>query len=290
MSSSPDSMIFIGMPIWNCEKTIRRAIESVLSQKHTNWILYISDNYSSDKTFEIAREYSKLDERIILFRQEENIGPERNFLHVLENSAGEFFKFHASDDWLGPDYLGECISRLDKFNEAVGVCTIDGWDWEYENGFQLNYFSLEGKQSERFSLLRKNCWRSNGLFYGVFRRKEFMEAAKFLKDECKFLNPDWIILARLIKLGDVLRTQKGDLVLGSKGASNSDPLYWWKQLHTTTQKLLPYRNFVTLISEGKQRITYRSRAEIYLWVFEMYVNHYKGLLSVLIRARPRYKK
>lgn len=290
MSNSPNSMIFIGMPIWNCEETIRRAIESIINQEHTNWILYISDNHSSDKSFEIAGQYSKVDDRIILFRQEENIGPERNFLHVLENSVGEFFKFHASDDWLSPDYLGECISRLEAFNGAMGVCTIDGWDWEYENRSHLNYFSLEGKQNERFSSLRKNCWRSNGVFYGVFRRKEFMEAARFLKSDVKFLNPDWIVLARLIKLGDVLRTQKGDLVLGSKGASNSDSLHWWKQLETIKQKLLPYRHFVTLISEGNQRITYRSRAEIYLWVFEMYVNHYKGLLSILSGAHQGLKK
>lgn len=290
MSSSSDSMIFIGMPIWNCETTIRRAIESVLSQVHKNWILFISDNHSSDKSFEIASEYSKLDDRIILFRQEVNIGPERNFLYVLENSVGEFFKFHASDDWLSPDYLSECISGLDRFDTAVGVCSIDGWDWEYENGFQLNCFTLEGKQSERFSLLRKNCWRSNGVFYGVFRRKEFMDAARFLNGEFNFLNPDWIVLAKLIKSGDVLRTQKGDLVLGSKGASNSDPLHWWKQLNSIRQKLLPYRNFITLISEGEQKITFRSRLEIYLWVFEMYINHYKGLLSVLIRGHTRYKK
>jgi glycosyltransferase involved in cell wall biosynthesis len=285
-----EPLVFIGMPIWNCEATLRISLESIIRQEYINWKLFISDNHSTDNSFQIARDFSKLDHRITLFRQEENIGPERNFLHVLENSEGDFFKFQASDDVLSPDYLTECIALLELNKRAVGACVIDGWDWEFESNSQLNTFSLAGKQNQRFSALRENCWRSNGVFYGVYRRLDFLEAAKHLNSRVKLLNPDWLVLARLIKVGEIVRSKKGHLILGSKGVSNSDSLHWWKQLDTAKQKLLPYRFFITLLAEGTQRITHRSRFVIYLWVFGMYVNHYKGVLMVLIGAHSGLKK
>jgi glycosyltransferase involved in cell wall biosynthesis len=49
--SSP--AVSIGLPVFNGEKSVRKTIESVLSQTFKNFELIISDNASTDSTYEI---------------------------------------------------------------------------------------------------------------------------------------------------------------------------------------------------------------------------------------------
>jgi len=69
----------IGMPVYNGELFIERAIESILAQTFTDFELIISDNASTDSTQEICQNFSKKDDRIRIFKQEKNIGVHRNF-------------------------------------------------------------------------------------------------------------------------------------------------------------------------------------------------------------------
>lgn len=53
----------IGMPVWNSEQFVRRAIEAILSQSFTDFELIISDNASTDSTQEICEAYAASDAR-----------------------------------------------------------------------------------------------------------------------------------------------------------------------------------------------------------------------------------
>lgn len=284
MSGQIEPIVFIGMPIWNCEETLEKAIQSVVNQEYKNWRLFISDNFSTDSSWSLALRYSQLDSRVTVIQQSVNIGAEKNFCFVLEKSYGDFFKFHASDDVLSPDYLSECVISLIKSDLAVGACTTDGWDWEFAINSKLNSFSLSGPQFQRFYGLRKNCWKSNGIFYGVYRRKDFLCAALPILQKESQLAPDWLILARLVKVGEIVRTLKGHLILGSNGISSSDPFHWWNQLTSFSRKLFPYKDFVFNIRKGDYVVTFRSQIQITAWVLHLYYNHYKGLISIFRRA------
>ena len=63
----------IGMPVYNGEKFIREAIDSLLAQTFSDFELIISDNCSTDKTQEICKEYASKDPRVKYLRQIENI-------------------------------------------------------------------------------------------------------------------------------------------------------------------------------------------------------------------------
>ena len=56
--------ISIGMPVYNGEKYIKGAIDSLLAQTFTDFELIISDNCSTDKTSQICNEYALKDSRI----------------------------------------------------------------------------------------------------------------------------------------------------------------------------------------------------------------------------------
>ena len=86
------------MPVFNGEKFIKNAIDSILSQTFKNFELIISDNASTDSTSKICEEYALKDNRIRYFRQSQNFGAVKNFQFVLEQAKCEYFMWTAADD------------------------------------------------------------------------------------------------------------------------------------------------------------------------------------------------
>lgn len=115
--SSP--LISIGLPVYNGEKYIQEAVNSILSQSYENFELIISDNASSDNTENICREFCQKDERIRYSRHGYNIGAVPNFNSVLNLSRGKYFKWAAHDDVICPDYLARCVQILERRKEVV---------------------------------------------------------------------------------------------------------------------------------------------------------------------------
>ena len=62
------STVAVWMPIYQEAKHLAKAIESVLGQTFQDLTLYISDNHSTDGSFEIACGYAKLDARVVVMR------------------------------------------------------------------------------------------------------------------------------------------------------------------------------------------------------------------------------
>lgn len=111
------------MPVYNGEKYIRQALDSLLAQDYGNFELIISDNASTDGTHEICREYLAKDSRIKYFRNEKNMGAAWNFERVFRLSQGKYFMWAAHDDLWAPNYVSECVRVLEQSPEAVLCCS-----------------------------------------------------------------------------------------------------------------------------------------------------------------------
>jgi glycosyltransferase involved in cell wall biosynthesis len=116
--------ISIGMPVYNGEKFIRKAIDSLLAQTMTDFELIISDNASTDNTEAICQEYVVRDSRVRYVRQDENMGARANFQYVLDQALGEFFIWAAHDDSCHPEMLSICATMLD-LNPDIILCISD---------------------------------------------------------------------------------------------------------------------------------------------------------------------
>lgn len=112
-SSAPGHIptVSIGMPVYNGDKYIREALDSLLAQSFTDFELVISDNASTDDTQAICEEYARSDVRIRYVRQSENKGAFANFKFVLDEAIGEHFMWAAADDFWSPNWIEE-LSRL----------------------------------------------------------------------------------------------------------------------------------------------------------------------------------
>lgn len=106
-------MVSIGLPVFNGDNYLEKAIESILAQTVRDLELVISDNSSTDRTGEICQSYAARDHRVRYFRNEANIGGGRNFNRVLELASGKYFKWHAHDDVITPDFLEKCLAVLE---------------------------------------------------------------------------------------------------------------------------------------------------------------------------------
>ena len=94
-----EKKISVLMGIYNCAGTLADAIDSILAQTYTNWELILCDDGSSDDTYAVAQDYqSRFPEKIILLKNEKNMGLNYTLNHCLEHATGEFIARMDGDD------------------------------------------------------------------------------------------------------------------------------------------------------------------------------------------------
>jgi glycosyltransferase involved in cell wall biosynthesis len=109
----------VGLPVYNGERHLRRALDTLLSQEFGDFEVVVSDNASTDGTSDICREYAERDRRVRYHRYETNIGLFPNFNRAFALARAPYFKWATHDDWLEPSFLGSCVEVLDRDPSTV---------------------------------------------------------------------------------------------------------------------------------------------------------------------------
>jgi glycosyltransferase involved in cell wall biosynthesis len=172
--------VSIGMPSYNAEAFIGKAIKSVLDQTYKNIELIICDDLSDDNTEGIIRSIN--DPRIKFIRNEKRLGIAGNFNNCLSRSTGDYFCIFNDDDLMCPDNIEKKVNVLDN-NKNVGmvfsfVGVIDkngrdidvGWprflgaDFIKPGREWFNSLLLENNVCTSSALIRKECFDKLGGF------------------------------------------------------------------------------------------------------------------------------
>ena len=82
--------ISVLMGIYNCEDTLVSAVRSIQNQTYGNWELILCDDGSADGTFALAEQLAKKDGRIVLLKNERNLGLNKTLNRCLAAATGEF--------------------------------------------------------------------------------------------------------------------------------------------------------------------------------------------------------
>lgn len=125
------------------EKYLRKQIESILRQTHKNLKIYISDDKSSDKKVaEILKEYEKKDNRIKLYIQPKNLGYNKNFEFLLQQSTANYIMFSDHDDIWGKEKVEKSLKKIKEENVDMVYCNCRQVD---EDGVVLqdDYFKYK---------------------------------------------------------------------------------------------------------------------------------------------------
>jgi glycosyltransferase involved in cell wall biosynthesis len=105
---------------YNSSAYVRQAIESVLAQGFADFEYFISDDCSTDNTWEIIQDYR--DPRIKAWRNERNLGEYPNRNKTLAKAKGEYIIWIDGDDVLYPHGLEFMVRMLDAFPSSAMLC------------------------------------------------------------------------------------------------------------------------------------------------------------------------
>ena len=127
-----NNLVSIITPCFNSEKFISQSIQSVIDQTYTNWEMIIVDDFSNDKTVEIIEKFSKIDNRIQLFKLDKNSGAgvARNF--AIQKSSGNFIAFLDADDLWKPEKLQKQLDFMKLYDFPFTFSFYETID-EYSN-------------------------------------------------------------------------------------------------------------------------------------------------------------
>lgn len=103
MQDSKKPLITVAIPVFNGEKEIADAIQSVLNQTYLDFELVVIDDCSTDQTLNVARSFS--DPRIRIMENEVNLGYIGNFNRTVNEAKGMYLKILCHDDVIVPNCL-----------------------------------------------------------------------------------------------------------------------------------------------------------------------------------------
>jgi glycosyltransferase involved in cell wall biosynthesis len=103
------------IPVYNVEKTLRRCVESILTQTMQDFEIVLVNDGSEDGSGKICDEYKERDNRIkVIHKYNEGLGPTRNAGFAL--AQGKYIYHCDSDDWIEKNMLEEMVKVAEENN------------------------------------------------------------------------------------------------------------------------------------------------------------------------------
>lgn len=115
--------ISIILPVYNGEKRISAAIESIINQTYTNFQLIIVNDCSQDNTLNIITDYSKRDKRILVINNEQNQKLPKSLNIGFKKAEGEYLTWTSDDNTYSRDALRTMADFLDSHPKIDMVYT-----------------------------------------------------------------------------------------------------------------------------------------------------------------------
>lgn len=178
------SRISLLIAVYNAETTLRRCLDSLLRQTHTDWQAVCIDDCSADGSLAILREYAGRDRRFTVLHLSENGGQAHARNMGLTKVAGSIVMFLDSDDWLADDALATLSQTFDEHPETdavlLRVVNVNGGQ---EEEYPMKPFDrLAGQEAFRLSL----DWTIHGIYAArrsVYDRYPYDETCRAYSDD-----------------------------------------------------------------------------------------------------------
>jgi protein O-GlcNAc transferase len=178
MGLKSDPSVTIGIPVYNEEKYVEETINSAINQTYNNLKIIISDNCSTDNTFEIIKGIVSKHENVIAKRQLINIGAAENFRYLSQNANTDFFCWLSGHDILHKDYITDAV-RIFKENPELSLVYPKSKQID-EKGTIMSIDTYSDIETTNLDFIRGPLKVANNLIYGTPVHGLFK--TKFLKE------------------------------------------------------------------------------------------------------------
>lgn len=184
--------ISIIMPVYNGERFLREAIESVLNQQFDGTFeLLISDDQSTDGTAAILAGYVAAQPDVIkVFYNLNNLGCSSNSISIAKQAKGKYFAFCDADDiWIDPLKLQKQFDFLEEKGDYDMVCADAKIVDEYGT-YMSDKASMpkNDKDIDIYTLIRQHgdVYNSSIMMRADFYKKMLDDCSWFEKQNCFF--------------------------------------------------------------------------------------------------------
>ena len=152
-------LVSVCIPAYNNQDYIKETIDAIIKQTYTNIELIICDDKSKDDTVKVIESIE--DDRVKLYKNEQNLGMSGNWNNCLSKCTGDFIKLICADDILASTAIEKEVQALIDNPEAVLA----------ESDTRL--FDLNGKEKGWYKRYKKS---------GLVDGKEIARAGMFVKN------------------------------------------------------------------------------------------------------------
>jgi len=188
------------MAVYNGEKYLKEAIESILNQTFRDFEFIIVDDGSTDRTPEILKEYVRKDERIKIITNPQNIGLTKSLNRAIKLAKGEYIARMDADDIAAPKRLEKQIEFM-KRNPEFGLVGTAYYEMNSKgNIVGEKYFPASDEE------IRKNLIKYNPFFHSsvVIRKKVFDKVGLYNENIPKAQDYDlWFRIAQNYKIANL---------------------------------------------------------------------------------------
>lgn len=190
---------YVGVPVYNEERYIEKTLLSLTKQDYGDVLFHVSDNCSTDNTWDIIKDVCSSDKRFLLTRHEKNVGAYINFKELFDVANSEYFMWMGAHDYISSGFIQAAVDVLDTQQEIVMVSGkpykfIDDSEPIFMDDavYQFTHKKL-GRYLQSVRLL-SNCT----IAYSIFRKKALLDF-----ELRKTISNDHVLLSHILWWGQL---------------------------------------------------------------------------------------
>ena len=213
--------VSVGIPVYNGDKYLKKALTSITFQSYKNLEIIISNNCSTDNSLKIIEYFKNLDERIKIYNQPKKLSMMDNFRFVLEKSKSNYFMWAACDDFRSRHFIKKNLEFLEKNKDFVAsISPARFHNYKYDSKKIGDYTVDDVSAFKRINKALK--LNANSRFYSLFRKSDLKS---FRYNNNNYLGDDFALMIYMLQKGKFKNIGSERLILGKFGMSNNTNLF-----------------------------------------------------------------
>lgn len=121
-----DRLVSVIIPCYNTEKYVEQAVRSIMNQSYKNLEIIVTDDCSTDNSFEILKKLADEDSRIKLFRNESNLKIVKTLNNMIDLANGKYIARMDADDISLPTRIEKQVKFMEE-NPDFAICGTNSW-------------------------------------------------------------------------------------------------------------------------------------------------------------------
>ena len=186
-------LVSVIMPTYNAEAFLEIAIRSVIDQTVTEWELIVIDDCSTDNSFAVIEKMASTDSRIIVLRNEKNVGVARTRNKGIDLARGRYIAFLDSDDIWNPEKLQHQLNRIKETNADICYCAYSIVD---SSGIKTKADYLVPPIVTYHDILKENCIQCSAMLIPA-------NIVKKIKFNTEFYHEDYVLGLDILRNGGI---------------------------------------------------------------------------------------